>query len=131
MPVRLLVLRSNRTQHPSGHCFSLDRKKPSAYLRRSRPKSARYCSVRNSVDISRMRSARIFDILGAAALMFEPVERVTDCRDVKDNKYLELALAAGASVIVSSDNDLLLLDPWRGIRVLRPADYIRLRRAGG
>ena len=74
---------------------------------------------------------RIFDILGAAALMFEPVERVTDCRDVKGNKYLELALAAGASVIVSSDNDLLLLDPWRGIRVLRPADYIRLRQAGG
>lgn len=77
--------------------------------------------------ISEIARERIFDILGATALMFEPVERVTDCRDAKDNKYLELALAAAASLIVSSDDDLLVLDPWRGIRILRPVDYIRLR----
>jgi putative PIN family toxin of toxin-antitoxin system len=70
---------------------------------------------------------RILDILGAAALMFDPVERVSDCRDMKDNKYLELALAVGASFIVSSDHDLLVLDPWRGIRIVRPAEYVRLR----
>jgi predicted nucleic acid-binding protein len=58
--------------------------------------------------------------------MFEPVELVTDCRDKKDNKYLELALAAGASTIVSSDDDLLVLDPWRGIRILKPGDYVKL-----
>jgi putative PIN family toxin of toxin-antitoxin system len=54
---------------------------------------------------------RILDILGAAAFRLEPVERVTDWFDQKDNKYLELALAAGASIIVSSDEDLLVLDP--------------------
>jgi predicted nucleic acid-binding protein len=42
----------------------------------------------------------------------------------KDNKYLELALAAGAEIIVSSDDDLLVLHPWRGKRILRPADYL-------
>ena len=84
-----------------------------------RPKFGRYIS-----DISRQR---ILDIVGAGALMFHPTERVSDCRDVKDNKYLELGLAAAASVIVSSDEDLLVLDPWRGIRILRPADYVRLR----
>ena len=70
---------------------------------------------------------RITDILGTAALVFEPRDQVTDCRDPKDNKYLELALAAGASIIVSSDDDLLVLDPSRGIRILRPVDYLRLR----
>jgi predicted nucleic acid-binding protein len=60
-------------------------------------------------------------------VMFEPIEPVTDCRDPKDNKYLELALAGGASAIVSSGDDLLVLDPWRGIRILRPADYVRLQ----
>jgi uncharacterized protein len=70
--------------------------------------------------------ARILDILGAAASTFEPTEQVTDCRDKKDNKYLELALAAGASTVVSSDDDLLVLDPWRGIRILKPADYVKL-----
>ena len=34
---------------------------------------------------------------------------VTDCRDLKDNRYFELALAAGAEIIVSSDDDLLVL----------------------
>ncbi len=81
--------------------------------------------------ISDATCGRILDILGAAAVMFEPMEAVTDCRDPKDNKYLELALAAGASVIVSSDDDLLILDPWRGIRILRPVDYVRLRERTG
>jgi uncharacterized protein len=67
-----------------------------------RPKFQKYIS-----DATRRR---ILDILGAAAAMFEPMVPVTDCRDPKDNKYLELALAAGASVIVSSDDDLRVLD---------------------
>ena len=49
---------------------------------------------------------------------------MTDCRDPKDDKYLELALAAGADMIVSSDGDLLALHPWRGVRILRPAEYL-------
>jgi uncharacterized protein len=65
----------------------------------------------------------------ALGTAFAPAERVTDCRDPKDNKYLELALASGAEAIVSSDTDLLVLHPWRGIRILRPADY--LTEAGG
>ena len=49
---------------------------------------------------------------------------LADCRDAKDNKYLELALAASAAVIVSSDADLLTLHPWRGLRILRPAEFL-------
>jgi predicted nucleic acid-binding protein len=59
-------------------------------------------------------------------LWFEPSVQVTDCRDQKDNKYLELAVAAGAETIVSSDHDLLVLHPWRGVRILRPVDYLAL-----
>ena len=73
------------------------------------------------------RRERILDLLRSAAVWFEPTDYVTDCRDAKDNKYLELALASGAEIIVSSDEDLLVLDPWRGVRVLRPVDYL----AGG
>lgn len=62
--------------------------------------------------------------LQQVAVWFEPDEVVTDCRDAKDNKYLELALAASATTIVSSDSDLLVLHPWRGVRVLRPAEYL-------
>jgi uncharacterized protein len=63
--------------------------------------------------------------LATGALLVEPAVRVADCRDAKDNKYLELALAARAEIIVSSDRDLLALDPWRGVRILTPAEYVQ------
>ena len=72
------------------------------------------------------RRERLLEILRRTAVWFEPAVRVTDCRDPKDDKYLELALAAGAETIVSSDDDLLVLHPWRGVRILRPADYLAL-----
>ena len=70
------------------------------------------------------RRTQILTALREDAVWFDPSERVTDCRDAKDNKYLELALAAGADAIISGDADLLVLHPWRGVRILRPADYL-------
>ena len=69
----------------------------------------------------------IADVLGALrarAAWFEPRSIVTECRDQKDNRYLELALAAGATAIVSQDEDLLTLQTFRGIRIMRPAKYL-------
>lgn len=62
--------------------------------------------------------------LVALGVPFKPAERVMNCRDPKDDKYLELALASRADTIVSSDRDLLVLHPWRGVRILQPADYL-------
>jgi hypothetical protein len=76
--------------------------------------------------VPRRRRESLLKILRGAAIWFEPTERVTDCRDPKDNKYLELALAAGAETIVSGDDDLLVLHPWRSVRILRPTDYLSL-----
>ncbi|WP_158258501.1 putative toxin-antitoxin system toxin component, PIN family [Rhodopila globiformis] len=58
------------------------------------------------------------------ATWFTPSVPVTVCRDPKDNKSLELALAAGAAILISSDKDLHALDPWRGVRILSPAGYL-------
>lgn len=66
----------------------------------------------------------VLSLLDAYGVFFAPSERVTDCRDTGDNKYLELALASAADVIVSSDADLLVLHPWRGVRILQPAVYL-------
>ncbi len=69
----------------------------------------------------------IMELLIATAVWFEPDVSVRDCRDSKDNKYLELALAAKAEVIVSSDADLVDMDPWRGVRILLPAAFLSWR----
>jgi uncharacterized protein len=53
-----------------------------------------------------------------------PIIRVVrDCRDPKDNKFLEVALNGSADVIVTGDKDLLVLNPWRGIAILSPHDH--------
>ncbi len=70
-----------------------------------------------------LRAELIFRML-RQGVMFSPRQPVTDCRDAKDNLYLELALECGAHSIVSSDDDLLCLSPWRDIPVLRPAEYL-------
>ncbi len=70
------------------------------------------------------RRREILELLSAAALWVEPRETIQDCRDNKDNRYLELALAAEATVIVSGDADLLVLSPWRGVEVLRSAEFL-------
>ena len=49
---------------------------------------------------------------------------VTDCRDPKDNKFLELALSGKATHIVSGDEDLLVLHPFRGVLILTPQAFV-------
>lgn len=46
------------------------------------------------------------------------------CRDATDNKFLALLQVCQADILVSSDEDLLVLHPWRGVQVLRPAAFL-------
>lgn len=46
------------------------------------------------------------------------------CRDHKDNPFLALVLASSVDVLVSSDADLLVLHPWRGVPILTPGAYL-------
>lgn len=46
------------------------------------------------------------------------------CRDPKDDKFLELAVAGAASFIVTGDTDLLALDPFRGVQIVTPAAFL-------
>lgn len=46
------------------------------------------------------------------------------CRDASDDFILALASIADADFVVSSDNDLLVMNPWRGIPILTPAQFL-------
>lgn len=46
------------------------------------------------------------------------------CRDPQDNKFLALALYCSADVLVSSDDDLLMLNPYAGIPILSPREFL-------
>ncbi|MBS1531115.1 MAG: putative toxin-antitoxin system toxin component, PIN family [Bacteroidetes bacterium] len=50
---------------------------------------------------------------------------ITACRDPKDNKFLELAVDAGAECIITGDKDLLVLHPFQNIPILTAADFLK------
>ena len=64
--------------------------------------------------------------LNDKAIFIEPTETITDCRDPKDNKFLELAIAANAPFIITGDDDLLVLNPYRHITILKSGDFLTL-----
>lgn len=71
------------------------------------------------------RIAFITAVMQYAVMLDEPPP-VIACRDPKDDKFLSIAVYAGASVIVTGDDDLLVLHPFRGITIIRPADFFKL-----
>ena len=58
------------------------------------------------------------------ATVAEVTEVITDCRDPKDNKFLELAVSGNATYIISGDADLLVLHPFRGIPIVTPQEFV-------
>ena len=62
-------------------------------------------------------------LLGETELI-EIEQKIQACRDPKDDKFLDLAVNGGADCIVSGDEDLLVLDPFRGIPILTPDKFL-------
>jgi putative PIN family toxin of toxin-antitoxin system len=70
------------------------------------------------------RHVHLFSVRDGGLEALEPT-----CRDPEDNKFLALALVAEADLLVSSDEDLLVMNPWRGITIVTPADFLSRLRA--
>jgi putative PIN family toxin of toxin-antitoxin system len=60
------------------------------------------------------------------AEVIEVADQVTECRDPKDNKFLELGVSGNATHIVTGDQDLLVLHPFRGISVVTPRAFLEM-----
>jgi len=87
----------------------------------NREKFDRYLDLesrRSFVSLIR-RNVHVFDVPTEDRLAVDP-----PCRDPKDNMFLALALVSEADIVVSSDDDLLVLHPWRGIPIMTPAEFL-------
>jgi putative PIN family toxin of toxin-antitoxin system len=74
--------------------------------------------------VSEEERTRFLRSLLREASLIEPEEEIQACRDPKDDKYLELAVSGGADYIVSGDDDMLALNPFRGIPILTPDEFL-------
>lgn len=55
-----------------------------------------------------------------------PQRPLAVCRDPRDDKFLEVALAGQADVLVSGDEDLLALDPFEGLPIRPPRAFLEM-----
>lgn len=82
----------------------------------AREKFDRYVSVADRQQFLRLLS-RVTEIV--------PITHtVRASRDPRDDKFLELAVNGEATLIVTGDNDLLSLNPFRDIPIITPASYL-------
>jgi len=87
-----------------------------------RPKFNKYASEEKRLEF--------FAALVREAEVVKVTEAVTECRDPKDDKFLELSVSGKASHLLSGDADLLVLHPFRGIAVVTPQDFLAILREG-
>jgi len=82
----------------------------------SRPKFDAYVTIEDRQEFFR-RLSRVVEVV--------PITYVVQARrDPRDDKFLELALNGNADLIVTGDDDLLVLNPFRSIPIITPAGYI-------
>ena len=75
--------------------------------------------------VRRERRDALLQRIAAIVEIVEVLQPVFASRDPKDDKFLEAAFNGRADVIVTGDRDLLDLNPFRGIAILTPADYLK------
>lgn len=69
------------------------------------------------------KQAFIFKLLEKAELV-EIEESINICRDPKDDKFLELAFGGKVDFIITGDQDLLVLNPFRNIEIITANDFL-------
>ena len=85
-----------------------------------RPKFNKYVAEENRLEFL---AALVRD-----AELVEVTARFAECRDAKDDKFLELAVSGQATHIISGDGDLLVLHPLRSIDIVTPQAFLALAR---
>lgn len=63
-------------------------------------------------------------VLLREATFVEVTVHVGECRDPRDNKFLELAVSGDAVCTASGDQDSLVLHPFRGIPIVTPRGFL-------
>ncbi|MFM5980547.1 MAG: putative toxin-antitoxin system toxin component, PIN family [Sphaerospermopsis kisseleviana] len=53
-------------------------------------------------------------------------DTIVACRDAKDDKFLELAVNGNAELIVSGDEDLLILNPFQEIAIVTVRQFLEM-----
>ena len=85
---------------------------------------ARFLSKKFDRYVARDRREALLQHLVPVVEVVEIVQQVSASRDRDDDKFLEVAVNGRGNTIISGDRDLLVLNPFRGIAIVTPAEYV-------
>lgn len=85
-----------------------------------------YPRIYKKYHLDQKEIEKLIGSIYAQGLMVFPSEKVHIVRDEKDNMLLEAAHAGIAEYIVTSDDDLLTLKEYEGIKIVTPAHLRKL-----
>jgi putative PIN family toxin of toxin-antitoxin system len=72
-----------------------------------------------------MNMTMVLNLLASADIVeIDPIEPVS--RDVKDDKFLATAYTAKADYLVTEDNDLLVLEEYKGIKIITAEAFLEI-----
>ena len=63
-------------------------------------------------------------VLVKESTLVEISEKIKECRDPSDDKFLELSINGKADFIISGDSDLQVLNPFRKIPIVSPREFL-------
>lgn len=75
--------------------------------------------------------AELLQALAQGSALVSGRVKVKASRDPDDDKFLAAAVEAEAGFVVTGDRDLLDLKSYRGVRIVRPAQFLRIIRRTG
>jgi putative PIN family toxin of toxin-antitoxin system len=65
-------------------------------------------------------------LIAVRSELVQPNVQIAVCRDPRDDKFLEVAVATKADVIVSGDDDLLTLNPYASIPIVSAGRFLAM-----
>jgi putative PIN family toxin of toxin-antitoxin system len=83
----------------------------------ARPKFDPYVTVADRANFIRL--------LGGVSRVVPIVAQVQACRDPNDDNFLDVAINGAARALLTGDQDLLALDPFHGVRIIPPAQFLQ------
>lgn len=77
-------------------------------------------------NFSGAQKRNFMEFLSEIAVFVETTLILNIVRDEKDNMLIECAVQFGAEVIISGDDDLLVLKEYHGVKILSATEFLNL-----
>ena len=87
-----------------------------------------YEKIRRAGWMTERELQLLLEALAAQGLVVHGSAAIKASRDRDDDKFLAAAIEAGAEYVVSGDRDLLALESYRDVQIVRPARFLAVLR---